>query len=151
MTVSSLLGELLRWIVIIVALVPTVQALGLERVSDLLTLLLGYLPNVVLAVVVVLLGAVFAQFARDIVVGASSSLGSTVSRTLGQVARWSILIFAVLAALSQLGVAQDLILTLFQGFVALVAIAGGLAFGLGGQEAAKDIIKKVREEVTEKK
>ena len=66
---------------------------------------------------------------------------------LGTVAKWAVLILAFLAALDQLGVARAFITTLLQGFVAMLAIAGGLAFGLGGQSAAKDFLAKLRDEM----
>ena len=66
---------------------------------------------------------------------------------LGTVAKWAVLILAFLAALDQLGVARAFITTLLQGFVAMLAIAGGLAFGLGGKSAAKDLFAKFEEEM----
>ena len=73
---------------------------------------------------------------------ATNILGSQMAQIIGEVARWAIIIFTFLAALSQLGVATDLIRILFTGFVAMIALAGGLAFGFGGKDTAEKILKK---------
>lgn len=147
LSVEVILGDILKWFVIIVFLLPAVEKLGLIEFSRLLNQLLLYLPNVLVAVIIVMVGAVFAQFARDFVLATASSLGTSVSRLLSHVAKWSILVFVSLAALTQLRIAENLIITLFTGFVAMIAIAGGLAFGLGGREAAGEIIKKVQRDL----
>jgi hypothetical protein len=151
LTATKLLSEIVKWFIILIFLVPAVEALGLTQVSQLINNLLLYLPNVVVAVIILMVGAVFAQFTKDFVLAAATGLGSTVARALGQIARWSILIFALLVALNQLGIAPRLIEILFTGFVAMLALAGGLAFGLGGKEVAQDLLKTVREEITSKK
>lgn len=150
LSVEYFLGDLLKWFVIIVFLLPAVEKLGLIEFSRLLNQLLLYLPNVVVSVIIVMVGAVFAQFARDFVLAAASGLGTTAARFLSQVANWSILLFVILAALTQLGIAQDLIRILFTGLIAMLAIAGGLAFGLGGREVAEDILKKVQTDLSER-
>jgi len=142
LTVSSLLGELLRWFVILIFLIPAVDQLGLGAVNDVLKSLLLYIPNVVVAVIIVAIGAIFAKIARDFVTATATGLGAQLAQIVGEVARWAIIVFAFLAALNQLGVATDLIRILFTGFVAMVAIAGGLSFGLGGKESAEKILKK---------
>ncbi|HEY4694894.1 MAG TPA: hypothetical protein VIH52_02945 [Candidatus Nanoarchaeia archaeon] len=150
LTVTKLLAELLRWFVILVFLGPAVSQLGLEEVNDVIRDLINYIPNIVVAVIIVTVGSVFANIARDFVTATSSTLGTQTARAAGQIARWAITVFAVLAALSQLGVAQDLINILITGFVAMLAIAGGLAFGLGGKETAESMLKKMREEMEER-
>ncbi len=146
-TVSSLLGELVRWFLILIFLIPAVDQLGLGAANDVLTAILLYIPNVVVAVIIVSVGAVFAKIARDLVTATAAGLGTQAAGVIGQVARWAIFIFALLAALNQLGVATDLIRILFTGLVAMVAIAGGLAFGLGGKETAETILKKIRQDL----
>ena len=71
-------------------------------------------------------------------------MSAETARTLASITRWAISVFVILAALNQLGVASDLIRILFTGFVAMLAIAGGIAFGLGGQSSAKDIVEGIR-------
>ncbi|OGY27693.1 MAG: hypothetical protein A2864_01290 [Candidatus Woykebacteria bacterium RIFCSPHIGHO2_01_FULL_39_12] len=142
LTVSGLLGELLRWFIILIFLIPAVDQLGLGAVNDVLASLLLYIPNVAVAVIIVAVGAIFAKIARDFVTATAAGLSAELAQVVGEVARWSIIIFALLAALTQLGVATDLIRILFTGLVAMIAVAGGLAFGLGGKETAEKILKK---------
>ena len=150
LSTTKVLGELLKWFVILVFLVPTLDILGLQQVGNLINSLLLYLPNVLIAVIIVVVGAIFARFARDFVVAATAGTGAHAANLAGQVARWSIIIFAILAALTQLGVASDLIRILFTGAVAMIALAGGLAFGLGGKDLASNLLKKIQEDLTER-
>lgn len=149
LTVSNLLGELLRWFAILIFLLPAVDQLGLGAVNDVLKSLLLYIPNVVVAVIIVAIGAIFAKIARDFVTATATGLGAQLAQVVGEVARWAIIIFAFLAALNQLGVATDLIRILFTGFVAMVAIAGGLAFGLGGKETAEKVLRRFFDRILE--
>ncbi|OGY25386.1 MAG: hypothetical protein A2Z24_00015 [Candidatus Woykebacteria bacterium RBG_16_44_10] len=149
LTASSLLGELLRWFVILLFLIPAVDQLGLGAVNGVLSALLLYIPNVVVAVIIVAVGAIVAKIARDFVAATAASLGAQFAQVVGEAARWAIIVFAVLAALNQLGVASDLIRILFTGFVAMVALAGGLAFGLGGRETAEKLLRKFFEKIAE--
>jgi len=136
----NLLAELVRWTVVILFLVPAVEAWGLPRVGELLNQFLFYIPNVFVAVVVGFIGIVVANLVHDVVIHTSKGLGSTSAHLLGAVARYAIVFFTALIVLNQLGVAADLIRILFTGIVAMLAIAGGLAFGLGGQGAAKNTL-----------
>ncbi|MCH8821013.1 hypothetical protein IID23_00640 [Patescibacteria group bacterium] len=146
-TTTSLLGELVRWFLIIIFLIPAIDQLGLGAANEVLTAILLYIPNVVVAVIIIAVGAVLAKIARDLITVTAASLGTQAAGVIGQVGRWAILIFSILAALNQLGVATDLIRILFTGLVAMFAIAGGLAFGLGGRETAEMILKKLRREM----
>jgi len=151
LTVTKLLAELLRWIVILAFLGPAVKQLGLTDLNNAIQSLIYYIPNVVIAVVIIAVGSVLAKLARDFVTATASSVGTNAARSAGEIARWAITIFAFLAALSQLGVASDLIRILVTGFVAMLALAGGLAFGLGGQDSARDWLKKMQEEMEERR
>lgn len=143
----DILAELVRWATIILFLVPAVEAWGVPRVTEVLNQLLFYLPNVFVAVVIGLIGVVIANLTYDIVRQTARNLGSTSANALGGVARYAILFFTALIVLNQLGVAAALIQTLFTGIVAMLALAGGLAFGLGGQEVAKDVLRGIREKI----
>jgi len=121
--------------------------LGLTQVTAFLQVVLQYLPNVIVAALILLVGAMFAEFMQRLVRASVDAAGMMSAGFLGSIAKWSILIFALFAALDQLGVARSFIITLLQGFVAMLAIAGGLAFGLGGQNAARDFVGKIRDEM----
>jgi len=141
---SDILAEIVRWFVIIVFLLPTADVWGLPRVDVVLNQVLLYLPNVFVAVIITLVGFVFARLAHDVILASTKGLSSETARTVASITRWAISIFVILAALNQLGVASDLIRILFTGFVAMLAIAGGIAFGLGGQNSAKDVVEGIR-------
>lgn len=144
---SNLLAEVVRWFIIIIFLIVTADIWGLPQVITILNTLLFYLPNVFVAVIIALVGFVFARLAHDIILASTRGITPETSRTIASVARWSITVFVILAVLNQLGVASDLIRILFTGFVAMIAIAGGIAFGLGGQGAAKDTIDNLRKKM----
>ncbi len=139
-TVSDALAVLVKWIVIIIALLAASDFLGLQQVSIVLNNILDYIPNVAVAIVILLLGSVLADFIAAIVRGSSSLLGVKTAKSLAGVARYSIIIFAVLVALSQLGIASHFIQTLWTGLVAFAVISFGLAFGLGGKDMASKIL-----------
>ena len=141
---SGILAEIVRWFIIIVFLLPTADIWGLPRVDTVLNQVILYLPNVFVAVILTLVGFVFARLAHDVILASTKGVSPETSRTVASITRWAISVFVILAALNQLGVASDLVRILFTGFVAMLAIAGGIAFGLGGQGSAKDIVEGIR-------
>lgn len=146
--ISHWFGELVKWFLIIVFIMASADILGLVQVSDFLTQVLFYLPNIIVAVIILLAAALISSFLSNIIRGSVKAIGFASADFLAAVTRWSIMIFAMLAALDQLGVASAIINTLVTGFVAMLAIAGGLAFGLGGRDVAGDILKKIRNEIS---
>ncbi len=145
---GAFLGGLVKWFVIIVFLVASLDVLGLEQVNVFLgQVVLGYLPQVIVAVLILLIGAVLADSMQKIVIGSAKAAEIKTANFLGGVTRWSIWIFVILIALSQLGIASQFMFTLFTGFVAMLALAGGLAFGFGGRDAAEKYIEKLRRDI----
>lgn len=138
-----LLSQIVRWTIIIIFLVAAFEAWGIKEVSKLLNQFLMYLPNVVIAVFISFIGVVVAGIVQDLVKNSAKGLGASMIGSLSTIAYYSIIVFTVLLVLSQLGVAADLIKILFTGLVAMFAISGGLAFGLGGQETAKKILEAI--------
>lgn len=138
---SEILAEIARWSIIVVFLIPTFSAWGLDAVNTVLNRVVLYIPNVIVAVVLAIVGLVFARLAFRVAYGASRSLGTHLAHTVAFVAQWAIIIFVGFLVLHQLGVAQELLRILFAGIVAMLAIAGGLAFGLGGQGVARSILE----------
>ncbi len=141
---EEVLAEILRWTVVILFLIPTLEVWGLSRATGVLNQFLFYLPNVIVAVVIAFVGLLVSNLVSDVVRHSFTSMGSTSANTLSVFAKWAIVFFTVLVVLNQLGVAQDLIRILLTGIVAMLALAGGLAFGLGGQGVAKDILEELR-------
>lgn len=145
------LGFLVECFVVIVFLIAAFDVLGLSQVNIFLQqVVLLYLPQVIVAVLILMVAGVVAQFVENLVVGSARAASIHSAHLLGTVTRWAIWIFAVLAALYQLGVATPFIQTLFTGVVVALSLAAGLAFGLGGQEAAARFIERVRRDIAEK-
>ncbi len=143
-TWTNILAEIIRWFVIIVFLIPTADVWGLPQIITVLNEFLLYLPNVFVAAIIALIGFVFARLAYDVILASTKGIDAQTSNAIATITRWAINVFVILAVLSQLGVATDLIRILFTGLVAMLSIAGGIAFGLGGQGTAKDLVEGVR-------
>lgn len=141
---ARMAGVFVQWVVIILFLIPSVSVIGLGQVSSLLNDIIRYLPNVGVAVVVLFFGALLAEFIGSITRAAAAGLGAIAATSLAALSRYLIYVFAGLVALSQLGIASQVINILLTGFVAAAAIAFGLAFGLGGKDSANDLIAKIR-------
>lgn len=147
---GKFLGEIVKWFLILVFVMAATDILGLAEVTSFLQLVISYIPNIIVAVLILLAGAVFANFLQRLIQTSADTAGLASSGFVGSVAKWTVLVFALFAALDQLGVARTFIVTLLQGFIAMLAIAGGLAFGLGGQSAARSFLDKVRDEISGK-
>lgn len=147
MNAGAFLGTLVKWFFIIVFLVAALEVLGLTQVTAFLTtVVLGYLPQVIVAVLILLVAAVVAETAQRVVRGAAAAAHMKSANFLGAIARWAIWVFAILAALDQLGI-SPFIQTLFTGLVVALALAFGLAFGLGGQQAAARYLDRLGKEM----
>lgn len=147
---SGIVASLVRWFFIIAAFLATIDILGLAELSDFIRDILLYIPNIVVAAFILLVAAVLAGFLERVITASMKATEMGPVKFVGVVVRWSIWGFAILAALSQLGVATVLVQTLFTGFVAMLAIAGGLAFGLGGQTVAKELLETIKRDVSGK-
>jgi len=142
------LGALVRWLVIGTFLIFVSDVLQLRDISLFLTDVVMFLPNIIIAAVIMLVAVIAADF-LDRLIRASVKVGGLSSgKFLATLAKWSILVFAFLTALVQLQVAPVLIQTFITGFVAMVAIAGGIAFGLGGKDHAAQLIRKLKQQIS---
>ena len=145
------LGALVRWFFIIAFLVAAFDVLGLTQVNIFLQeVVLGYLPRVIVAALILLVSAVIADAMQKVVIGSAKAANMTHAHFLGGITRWAIWVFAIIVSLSQLGIAQSFMQILFTGVVVMLAIAGGLAFGLGGRDAAAGFIEKLRKDISNK-
>ena len=142
------IGVLVQWFFIVVTLLAVSDILKLEAFSDFLSQVLLYVPNIIIAVLIMLAGVVMAAFLAKLVRASVLAARLHSAHFLGALTKWSVLVFAFLAALSQLGIAGALVNTLIMGFVAMLALAGGLAFGLGGRDVAAAWLEKLRSEVS---
>jgi len=148
---GAFFGWLAKMFFVVVFFIAAFDILGLTQLNALLGQVLLYIPQVIVASVILFVASIAADMLSGMVSGATKAVGSRVSQLLGSITRWSIWMFAIIIALSQLGIAPQYMYTLFAGFVAMLALAGGLAFGLGGKDAAATFIRDVQDEVKEGK
>lgn len=144
---EEILAEILRWTIVIVFLVPTLEVWGLQQATVVLNQVLLFLPNVIISVVIAFVGIVSANLAADLVRHSVRTTGATSANALSVFTRGAIIFFTVLLVLNQLGVAPQLISILFTGIVGSLALAGGLAFGMGGRDIAKDLLEELRRKI----
>ena len=134
-TFSDVIGKLVKWFFLIAFFIAAMDILGWTRVTEFLKEIMFYIPNVVVAVIILAVGLIASQFVQKAVItGLKTSSGTSIKNPelLGNIARWALIIFAALAALLQLGIAERLIEILFAGVIITLA----LSFGLGGKEKA---------------
>lgn len=147
MSVSGTIAWLVKWFLLIAFFLAAADILGLEQISEFLNRVLLYIPNVVAAAAILLVGGMVARFLSKLVRHSVQAAGLASADLLGSVTQWAVMIFTVLATLDQLGVASAFVQTLFTGFIAMLAIAGGLAFGLGGRDHATKVLDKIEKDV----
>jgi small-conductance mechanosensitive channel len=135
-TPVSILGQLVFWFVFIIALTMAADALGIPQVSVILGQLIAYIPSIIAAVLILILAALLANFVSGIVRGATGS------GLLASVAQYAIIVYAVFAAITELGIAVELTAPTFLIVLGAVALGAAIAFGLGGREVAQDILQK---------
>ncbi|MBX4181513.1 hypothetical protein KW807_01450 [Candidatus Parcubacteria bacterium] len=146
---GAFIGALVKWFVIVIFLVAAFDVLGLTQVNLFLQeVVLGYLPRVLAAALVLLVAGVIGDVTGRVVVTAARTAGVHSAHFAGAIAKWAIWIFAILVALSQLGIAAAFSQTLFTGIVIAISLALGLSFGLGGQEQAGRFLERLRGEMS---
>ena len=142
-------GQLARWFLIIVFLLPSLNLVGLNEVSSFLTdSVLMFLPQVVIAAFVLIIAAVVSEGLQKAVVATAKSMNLRSAHLFGVVAKYAVWIFAIIIALGKLGLG-DYMNVLFTGIVAMLALAGALAFGLGAKDHATRFLSKISEETHE--
>jgi hypothetical protein len=139
---SGVIAGVVKWFVRLIALVVAFDTLGLPAVSNVLQQLLLWLPNLVVALVVVVIGGLAAKALSQLVRGASAEAGFSNPDTLATVTRVAVWGFTIVVAVNQLGIATTLINTLMIGLVGALALAFGLAFGLGGRDRAAQMLDR---------
>ncbi len=149
---SQVVGWLVKWFIIVAVLLAVADILNLTAVSDFLHQIFIYIPNVIVAVIILAIGLVLGEVSVKVVtesVTASHLIKTSNAEILSALAKWSIVIFAVMAAMVQLGIAVRLIEITFSGLIAMLALAGGLAFGLGGKDKVREWLANTEERENE--
>ena len=138
-TASRVVGELVKWTIRLVFLEAAASALHLEAVTELINRVVLFVPNLVVALVVLMVGALLARLLSGMVRGATAEAGFSNPSLMGRIAQTAVLAFAVIVAVNQIGIATAIVNTLFMAVVGALALAAALAFGLGGREVAAEI------------
>lgn len=147
---SRFLGQLVNWFLIIVFLLAASDVLGLFALSNFLKDVLFYIPNIVVAALVMVAAVAVGNFLRRVVTASVAGARLRGAKFVGAISWWALVVFGFFTALTQLNIATAIINTLVTGFIAMLAIAGGLAFGLGGRDYAAHLIGKLREHTEER-
>ena len=137
---STVLAKLVFWTVMLLVILLAANALGVEAVSSLFAELLAYIPNVIAAVIVLVLGILLGEFVKDLVLASAGGLPG--GPTLARAAKASVILLSVFMALEQLDIAQDIVLVFFIAVVGAGALAAGIAFGLGAQGIAAEMSRE---------
>ena len=143
----ALLGALVKWVTFIIAFISAVEVLQLTAIKSFLDGAINYVPSVIAAAAILLIGGILANFLSEVVRSAVAASEIGHEKMISAVIRYSVWIFTFIAALVQLGIATNLLQILFTGLVGMLAIAGGLAFGLGGKDLASKVLDKVSENI----
>ena len=143
-------GALVKWFIIIVFLMASFGILGLDQVNVFLAQVVNYIPQVIVAVLILMVAVVIATALQKAVVASARAGHVKSAELLGRITKWSIWIFALLTALITLGIAPTLIQMILTAIFAGGALAIGLAFGLGGKEVAARLIEKTAHSVMDK-
>ncbi len=139
-SLAGLLGRLTYWVLLIVFILAALEALGLASVSLLLGELVGFLPGLVAAILILVLGGLFARIAGDTVTAMSTGAGVRDGALLGQITRVGIFVVAAIVALDQLGLETRFLTTILLILIAAFALALGIAFGLGNRSLTRNIM-----------
>jgi hypothetical protein len=148
---SKILGGLVKWFLILVFLMAATDILKLSQVTAFLNNVILYIPNIVVAAVILSIAFILGNFVFNLVRHSTRVAGVVRAEVVATVSKWAIVVFGLLAALLQLGIAPSLVNTIFIGVVAALSLAVGLAFGLGGRDEAAHLLKRLREDLEEKK
>jgi hypothetical protein len=145
---SEFIGAIVKWILVIIFLLIFVEIMGFSQFALFLKEVIAWLPNIVIAAAIFVVSVIIADILEKIINASVREIGVKYAEFLGSMIKWAIYIFAGFAIFIQLGVAPSIINTLIMGIVGMLALAFGLAFGLGGKDAAADLIKSVRNKLS---
>lgn len=140
--VSGILGALGYWLVILAALMVAFNSLGLAHVTELLGRVVMFIPRVIVAILILAFGAYFARFVAAAVTAYCKNVGIQDAELLGHIALWAIMVFVTVIAVDQVGIGGDIIRQTFLIVLSGVVLALALAFGIGGQKWAADILAR---------
>ncbi len=145
------IGQIVKWFVIIVFLLPSLNLVGLDYISSFLQEdILGFLPRIIVAAFILIIATFVAEFISKAISSGAKSMNLRSANMLGVIARYAVWVFAFIIAFGQLGVAPAYMQILFAGIIGMLAVAGALAFGLGAKDAAAKLISKLGDDMSHK-
>ncbi len=151
LNVGGFIGEIIRWFIVVVFMMTSFEVLGLNQVNIFLReVVLTYLPQVFIAALILAVAAIVSDVVRKVVSGMAKAANVRGANLVASISYYAIWIFALIIVLSELGIAPQFMQILFTGIIAMLALAGGLAFGLGGKDAAMRAIENVKENISNK-
>ncbi len=146
--IGKIFGELVKWFIAIVFLVASLNILGLDQVTIFLQQVLAYIPQVIIAALILVAGTILADFVKKVVSGSAAVANVRSAKMLGSIAYYAIWILALVTALDKLGIFGYFGQILFTGLVVMIALALGLAFGLGGKEVAGRWLARISDDLS---
>lgn len=135
-----IIGEIARWLIIIVFFIAGVNVLGLTTIGSVLASVLSYVPTIVSAILILTIGVLLAGLIESLIKGTVNQIDPKTGRLLSKVASYLVIVVAALAAINELGIAQSLINILFIGIITTLALGIGLAIGLGAKDLASKML-----------
>ena len=145
MKMSDFIGGIVKWILAIVFLAISVEILGLTQFAVFLKAIVNWLPNLIIAVAIFIVAVILADFSEKLVKAVVGKMEIKNISLIGSIVKGAIWVFAILAILSQLGIAEEIMRILIGGFVALIVISCSIAFGLGGKDLAREFLEDLRD------
>jgi hypothetical protein len=148
--IGKFFGELVKWFIVIVFLVASLNILNLDQVTQFLQQVLAYIPQIIIAALILVSGTILADFVRKLVSGGAAVANVRSAKMLGSIAYYAIWILAIVTAFDKLGIFGYFGQIIFTGLVVMLALAFGLAFGLGGKDAASRWVNRISEDLNSK-
>ena len=142
MTTSGIIAALIKYSIFLIFVQAAAEVLGIPQLTEIINRIILYIPNVIVAMAIIVIGSFIAQFLAGLVRSSVSELGVGNPSLLGKLTQYIVVGFSIIAAIDQLEIAPTLVNTLLIGLIGAVALAVGLAFGLGGREVAGEIARK---------
>jgi hypothetical protein len=149
-SVSDFFGEIIKWILVIVFLMASVEIVGLTQFSEFLGKILTWLPNLVVAVIIFIVAVVASDILGKIIKASAKKIGTGYVGIVEGIVKVSIYVFAIFAILLQLGIARELVNAIIYGVIFALSLGFGLAFGLGGKDTVAKFIEDLRKKIEEK-
>ncbi|MDA1079506.1 MAG: hypothetical protein O2840_02340 [bacterium] len=149
--VEDVIGSVFYWLIMLVIAQTAAGVLGLESLTALLDRVLGYLPSVISAILVLFIGVLLAGLVEGLLKGTLKSVDAKSARALGKVGSYMVVTIAIMIAISELGIAKEFIFILFVGFVAMLSLGFGLALGLGGKNLVGKLLERWYSDISDEK